>query len=144
MGFPCSSAGKESACSAGDLSPIPGLERSPGEGKGYPQETWVRFLGWEDPLEKGKATHSSILAWRIPWTLYSPLFIFSIKKYSYHFACDRSEIISFGFYLDAFNPLTMGTNNCLLEMHSCVTQNSSTGFQTAHCSTDVDSKIASF
>ena len=29
-------------------------------------ETWVRFLGWEDPLEKGKATHSSILAWRIP------------------------------------------------------------------------------
>ena len=33
------------------------------------QETMVRFLGWEDPLEKGKATHSSILAWRIPWTI---------------------------------------------------------------------------
>ena len=32
------------------------------------QKTWVRFLGWEDPLEKGMATHSSILAWRIPWT----------------------------------------------------------------------------
>ena len=32
-------------------------------------ETWVWFLGWEDPLEKGKATHSSILAWRIPWTV---------------------------------------------------------------------------
>ena len=32
------------------------------------QETLVRFLGWEDPLEKGKATHSSILAWRKPWT----------------------------------------------------------------------------
>ena len=31
-------------------------------------ETWVRFLGWEDPLEKEMATHSSILAWRIPWT----------------------------------------------------------------------------
>ena len=31
------------------------------------QETWVRSLGWEDPLEKGMATHSSILAWRIPW-----------------------------------------------------------------------------
>ena len=31
------------------------------------QETLARFLGWEDPLEKGKATHSSILAWRIPW-----------------------------------------------------------------------------
>ena len=33
------------------------------------RETWVRSLGWEDPLEKGKATHSSILAWRIPQTL---------------------------------------------------------------------------
>ena len=32
-------------------------------------ETWVRSLGLEDPLEKGKATHSSILAWRIPWTV---------------------------------------------------------------------------
>ena len=32
------------------------------------QKTWVRSLGWEDPLEKGMATHSSILAWRIPWT----------------------------------------------------------------------------
>ena len=32
------------------------------------QETWVQSLGWEDPLEKGIATHSSILAWRIPWT----------------------------------------------------------------------------
>ena len=32
------------------------------------QETWVRYLGWEDPLEKEMATHSSILAWRIPWT----------------------------------------------------------------------------
>ena len=31
-------------------------------------ETWVRSLGWEDPLEKGMATHSSFLAWRIPWT----------------------------------------------------------------------------
>ena len=32
------------------------------------QEMWVQSLGWEDPLEKGMATHSSILAWRIPWT----------------------------------------------------------------------------
>ena len=32
------------------------------------QETWVRSLGWDDPLEKGTATHSSILAWRTPWT----------------------------------------------------------------------------
>ena len=36
------------------------------------QETWVWSLGWKDPLEKGKATHSSILAWRISWTPWSP------------------------------------------------------------------------
>ena len=89
-GFPGSSAGKESACNAGDPCLIPGSGRSPGEGKGYPlqyswvslvaqlvknlpemQETPVRSLGWGDPLEKGKVTHSSILAWRIPWTVYS-------------------------------------------------------------------------
>ena len=35
------------------------------------QETWVQSLSWEDPLEKGKATHCSILAWRIPWTIES-------------------------------------------------------------------------
>ena len=35
------------------------------------RETWVQSLGWEGPLEKGTATHSSILAWRIPWTVWS-------------------------------------------------------------------------
>ena len=64
---------------------IPGSGRSPGEGIGYPlqyswaslvaqmvkdslgmQETWVRSLGWEDPLKEDMATHSSILAWRVP------------------------------------------------------------------------------
>ena len=88
MGFPGSSAGKESTCKAGDLCSIPGLGRSPREGIGYwlqyswsflvaqlvknppaRQETLVRSLGWEDPLEKGKATHSGIMAWRIPWTV---------------------------------------------------------------------------
>ena len=34
------------------------------------QETWVQFPGWKDLLEKGKATHSSILAWRMPWTVW--------------------------------------------------------------------------
>ena len=87
-GFPGSSAGKESACSAGVPCLIPGSERSAGEGIGYPLqyswaylaaqlvknppvmwETWVRSLGWEDPLEKGMATHSSIPAWRILWTI---------------------------------------------------------------------------
>ena len=79
--FPDSSVGKESACNAGDPGSIPGSGKSPGEGIGYPlqyswaslmaqlvknppamQETPVRSLGCEDPLEKGKATHSSILA----------------------------------------------------------------------------------
>ena len=48
------------------------------------QETWVRSLGWEDLLEKGKATHSSILAWRIPWTVqsteYSIKSLYSLKS----------------------------------------------------------------
>ena len=80
-----SSVGKESACNAEDPSSIPGLGRFPGERIGYPLqyslasvvallvkntpatwETWVRSLDWEDPLEKGKTTHSSILAWRLP------------------------------------------------------------------------------
>ena len=80
-GFPDSSVGKESACNAGDPGSIPESERSAGEGVGYPLqyswpsvvtqliknlpamwETWVRSLGWENPMEKGKATHSSILA----------------------------------------------------------------------------------
>ena len=88
MGFPCGSAGKESACNAADPGSIPGSGRSAGEGIGYPlqyswaslvaqlvkdppavRETWVQSLGWEDPLEKGKATLSSNLAWRIPWTV---------------------------------------------------------------------------
>ena len=80
MGFSDSLVGKDSTCNAGDPSLIPVLGRSTGEGIGCPLEyfwaslvaqlamweTWVQSLGWEDPLEKGKATHSSILAWRIP------------------------------------------------------------------------------
>ena len=75
------------ACNAGDPSSIPGLGRFPGEKISYSLqyswaslvaqlvknraavwETWVRSLGQADPLEKEVATHSSILAWRIPWT----------------------------------------------------------------------------
>ena len=90
-GFPESSFGKEAACNAGDPGSIPGPVSSLGEGLGYPlqhswaslgarrgtnppavRETWVQSLGWEDPLEKGKAaTHSRILSWRIPWTVQS-------------------------------------------------------------------------
>ena len=88
MGFPDSSIGKESTSNTGDPGLIPGSGKSTGAGIGYPLqyswasleaqfvknlpamwETWVRSLGWEDPLEKGKATHCSILAWRIPWTV---------------------------------------------------------------------------
>ena len=77
LGFPDSSAGKESACNGEDPDSITGSGRSAGEGIGYPLqysraslvaqlvknppamwETWVQTLGWEDPLEKGKATHS--------------------------------------------------------------------------------------
>ena len=87
VSFSDSSVGKESTCNAGDPSSIPGSGRSAGEGIGYllqyswaflalqliknlsaMWETWVQSLGWEDSLEKGKATHSRILAWRIPWT----------------------------------------------------------------------------
>ena len=86
-GFPDSSVGKESACNAGDPGSVPGLGRFARDGIDYPlqyswaslvaqliknppamRETWVQSLGWEDPLEKGKATHSSIVAWRIPWS----------------------------------------------------------------------------
>ena len=114
MVFPDTSVGKQSACNAGDPGLIPGLGRSPGweEGIGYPLqyswaflmsqlvknppamwETRVQALGWEGPLEKGKATHSSILAWRIPWTLQSPwgckesgtrLSDFHFQKIKYH------------------------------------------------------------
>ena len=49
MGFPCVSAGKESACNAGDLRSIPGLERFPGEGKGYPLQYSGEFHGLYSP-----------------------------------------------------------------------------------------------
>ena len=80
-GFPDGSAGEESTCNAEEPGSIPGSGRSAGEGIGYPLqcswvslvaqlvknpsamwEIWVPSLGWEDPLEKGKATHSSMLA----------------------------------------------------------------------------------
>ena len=87
MKIPYSLAGKVSSCNAGDPSSIPRQGSSPGEAIVYPvqyswaslvaqmvknppamQETWGQSLGWEDSLEKETATHSSILAWRIPWT----------------------------------------------------------------------------
>ena len=85
--FLSGSGSKESVCNAGDPGSIPGSGRSAGEGIGYPLryswaslvaqlvenqsamwETWIQSLGWEDPLEKEMATHSSLLACRIRWT----------------------------------------------------------------------------
>ena len=87
-GFPSGSVVKNLPANAGDPGLFPGSGRSTGEGIGYPlqyswaslvaqlvknlpamQETWVQSLGWEDPLEKGKAAHSRMLAWGIPWTV---------------------------------------------------------------------------
>ena len=90
VGFPCSSAGKESACNAGVPGSIPELGRSAGEGMGYPlQYSWVSTVaqlvksppamregdpGWipesgRSPWRIEKPTHSSNLTWRIPWTI---------------------------------------------------------------------------
>ena len=90
VGFPDSSVGRESVCNAGDPGSIPRLGRSTGKGLGYPpqyswaslwaqlvknlpamQETWVYPWVGKIPGE-GKGTYSSILAWRIPWIIYSP------------------------------------------------------------------------
>ena len=69
-GFSCGSAGKESICNA-------------------MLETWVQpSLGWEEPLEKGKATHSSILAWRIPWTVHGVAKSWTqLSDFHFHFHC---------------------------------------------------------
>ena len=113
LGFPGSSAGKESGCNAGDPGSITGLGRSAGEGIGYPlqyswaslvaqlvknlppmQETWV----WEDPLEKRMATHSSILAWRIPWTVWG----------SFHgVAKNQTGWSNFHFHIDMCSPFAI-------------------------------------
>ena len=87
MGFPGSSAGKESSCHAGDPGLIPELGRSPGEGKGYllryswvslvaqmvknPPEiqgTWIQSLGWEDPWRRAWQPTPVFLPGESPWT----------------------------------------------------------------------------
>jgi len=88
QGFPDSSVGKESICNSGDPGSIPVLGSSTRIVIGFPfqcslaslvaqlvknptaiWETWVLSLGLEDPVDKGKANNSRILAWRIPWTV---------------------------------------------------------------------------
>ena len=88
IAFIVNSLNRQNDSNAGAPGLMPGSGRSTGEGIGYPLQyfwsslvaqlvknppamwdTWVRSLGWEDPLEKGMASHSSILAWRSPWTI---------------------------------------------------------------------------
>jgi len=67
----------------------------------FSNDYWVQSLGWEDLLEKGKATHSSILAWRIPW-LYSPRGRKEsdmTKRFSFHFTSVITEVKHFFIYL---------------------------------------------
>ena len=97
-----SSVGKESACNTGDPSSLPGVGRSAGEVVGYPLQhswaslvtqlvknppaiwkTWAQSLCWEDPLEKGMATHYSILDWRIHKKLDTA------ERLSFHFTSEK-------------------------------------------------------
>ena len=129
MGFPDSSVGKESAYNARAPGSIPGSGRSAGEGTGHPlqyswaslvaqlvknlpamRETQVRSLGWEDRLEKGTATHSSILAWRIPWTVQSV----GSQRVGH-------DLMTFTFTFCHFQPTVFGFDHmmCPLECDAC-------------------------
>ena len=90
MGFPGGSDGKESACNG---------------------ETPVRFLGWKDPLEKEMATHSSILAWRIPWQK-------SLVRYSPwgHKELDTTEWLTFSLSTKTFKEFFFFLNKTLLRL----------------------------
>ena len=72
MGFPCGSAGEESACNEGDLGSIP---------------------GWEGALEKGKATHSSLLSWKISWTTFLRVAKSRTRLSHFHFHFLKANII---------------------------------------------------
>ena len=69
MGFPCGSAGKESASNARDLGSIPGLGRSPRKGKGYPLQysSLENSMDYTVSAEKAMTPNSSTLVWKIPW-----------------------------------------------------------------------------
>ena len=127
--FPDRAVGIESACNPGDPGLIPGSRRPPGKGIDYPlqyswaslvaqtvknplamQETWVRSLGWEEPLEKGTATHSSILTWRIPWTedpgrlqSMSCKELDTTERFSQHRKFKKCNVISYTCRLQGYN-----------------------------------------
>ena len=106
--FPGSSAGKRIYLQCRRLWFNSWVMKIPGERIGYPlqyswaslvaqlvknspamQETWVQSLGWEDTLEKGMATHSSILAWRIPWTIVHGFAKSQIWLSNFSFTCQN-------------------------------------------------------
>ena len=143
---PLFSVGKESACNAGVPALIAGLGRCAGEGIGYPllyswaplgaqlvknppamQETWVWSLGWEDPLEKGKATHSSLwpgefytiytiqsMGWqkvRQDWAYFTFTLEICLSQSIDTFI--HSTIIYWVFVLGTRNTVVTNKNNCL-------------------------------
>ena len=64
------------------------------------RETWVRSLGWEDALEKGKAAHSSIQAWRIPWTVYHGVTKSRTRLSDFHFHLEnRTKLHTVSLYI---------------------------------------------
>ena len=93
-------------------------------------ETWVRSLGWEDPLEKGKATHSSILAWRILWTVYSHKELGTTERLSFslsHEAYDRVQSLTFKLELPVW------TITCFLRIRITVKLQGTASFQDGPC-----------
>ena len=111
-GFPSSSIGKESACNAEDPGSIPGLGRSSGAGIGYPlQYSWASMVAklvknlpamqktWVRSLEKGTATHSSILSWRIPWSPWG--LKESDMTFTFTFSC--AKLTAFAWFINYFN-----------------------------------------
>ena len=111
---PDSSVGKESACNAGGPSSIPGSRRSSGEEVGYPlqyswaslvaqlvknlpamQKTLVGSLGWEDPLEKGKATHSSFPFFQFYWDI----ILYTFKGYIIMNESESRSVVSDSLWL---------------------------------------------
>ena len=75
------------------------------------QETQVRSLGWEDPLEKGTATHSSILVWRIPWTIQS----MGLQRIEHDSATFKKKTVEFTECL-----IPMPIRICLLYQLGCI------------------------
>ena len=89
MGFPCGSAGKESACNAGDLGSVPGLGRSPGEGKGYP----LQYSGLENYMDG--IVHGLVKRWTL------------LSNFHFHMLSTLMVIQSYCLITKAYNPASV-------------------------------------